>query len=332
MHLWESKAVLGGGILPSGFSCGNAGVDLFFVISGFIMVYIQPKQISSLSALLRFWAHRVTRIYPPYWLISLALLPIWIFSPNLFNNFYHNKVDVVRSFLLFPQNYTPLLGVGWTLIHEVYFYLVVSLALVFGFRGRVFFGLIWFSLILSVFAKFGYTNFNNIRILQLVFSPFSMTFLLGYILGLLYPFFHSIPRWVMFSTLGIGVSSSFVGFLWIPNVGVYPNNNHLFRFVAYGIPCFLIVGSSIGLERVCSEWIKSLKILGDASYAVYLLHLPIISGFYAVIKKMHITNAFSLALAATLCFSTCMGVAIVFNKVIESRTLRASRYMIEKHL
>lgn len=330
MQIWESKAVPGGGALPRGFVFGDAGVDLFFVISGFIMVHIQPERIGSLAGYFRFLAHRITRIYPPYWLVSAALLPLWFLKPTLFNNFYHNQVDVVGSFLLLPQDYTPLLAVGWTLIHEVYFYLIVSIALVFGLRGRVIFGLLWFSLVLGVFVLFGQSDFGQVRWLQLVTSPFSMTFLLGYGLGLAYPLFRRMPRPVMGLVLVTGVAALVAGIFWIPGVGVYPNNNHLFRFVAYGIPCFLIVGASVGLEKERARWIRSLRRVGDASYAIYLLHLPVIAGFYAVIKKFSVTDPVTLLLTAGACFVTCIGVSVLFHRVIERRMLRATRHLMEK--
>ena len=330
MRLYEGKSTSGMGILPNGFACGDAGVDLFFVISGFIMVYIQPGRISSPSQLIRFLAHRFTRIYPPYWFISTGLLFIWMIKPTLFNSFYHNNVDIVKSFFLLPQDYTPLLGVGWTLIHEVYFYLIVSIALLFGFRGRVLFGILWFFLVFGIFGLFGHSRFNGNCFLQLIFSPFSMTFLLGYFLGLLYPYIRRIKSLTLAFILGLGVVGLIIGSLYIPSVGVYPNNNHLFRFAAYGVPCFFIVASCIGLERDDSRSNVILKVLGDASYATYLVHLPIIALFYAVIKHYQIRDAFILSITAMLCFVTCLGASILFNRRIENPTLRFTRRFIEK--
>lgn len=327
--LWEGKATSGMGVVPGGFRCGDVGVDLFFVISGFIMVYIQPQRLSSLSLYFTFLAHRCTRIYPPYWLVSLALLPIYIARPQLFNNFYHNQVDIFRSLTLLPQDYTPLLLVGWTLIHEVWFYLVVSCALVFGFRGRVLFGVTWFTLVLSIFALFGHSSFNDNRVMQLAFSPFSMTFILGYFLGIIYEYIKRANSLTMCFTLLLGIASLIGGFAHMTSVGVYPNNNHLFRFVAYGVPCFLIVGSCIGLERERARGIVFLKVLGDASYATYLLHVPIIVIFYAVIKMYEIKDVYILTCTAIVCLLTCLGMAIVFNRTIERRALCMCRRIIE---
>jgi len=89
IHLLEGKTLVQGAVTPSFFNLGAAGVDLFFVISGFIMVFIQPLRIDSLASYARFLAHRITRIYPPFWCIMLLLLPLWLTHPEMFNNFYH---------------------------------------------------------------------------------------------------------------------------------------------------------------------------------------------------------------------------------------------------
>lgn len=331
IKLFEGKT-FGTGILPHGLLIGNAGVDLFFVISGFIMVFIQPSHIDSITSYANFLAHRVTRIFPPLWLITLLLLPIWHFRPELFNNFYHNHVDVVRSFLLLPQDYTPLLGVAWTLIHEVYFYLVVSIALLFGVRGRWLFGGAWFALVLVIFTLFGQAQFHNNRELQLIFSPFSLTFLLGYFLGLSRLRIRACPRGILLVFLVAGVLGLVMGYHWHPDIKVYPNNNDLLRFFAYGVPCCLIVAAAVGLESAASRGIASLTILGDASYAIYLTHLPIAVGCYCVVKAVHSNASYVIGAVDAVSFITCLAVAVMFNRVIERPIIRTSHTMIAKFL
>ena len=157
---------------------------------------------------------------------------------KLFNNYYHNHVDILRSFLLLPQDYLPLLGVAWTLIHELYFYLVVSFALMFAAGGRWVFGCLWFLIILTVYRCFGESGFGQIRILQLVFSPFSLTFLLGYFVGLLCHQIKKAPLALALALFVVGVGGMAFGLVipWPHPVGVYPENNNLFRFVACGLP------------------------------------------------------------------------------------------------
>ncbi|PTX97135.1 hypothetical protein DB345_08145 [Spartobacteria bacterium LR76] len=285
IYLWEGKNFGRGWASPNFFRIGDAGVDIFFTISGFIMVYIQPKALSDWTNYRRFILNRITRIFPPYWIVSLALLPLWILRPDLFNNFYHNQVDIVRSFLLLPQNYTPLHGVGWTLIHELYFYFVVSFALLFGFRTRILFGLIWGGIILLVNFWLGDNAGRSSPFLQLCLSPFSLTFLLGYFVGLFSTLPLQFPNKVHYTILLAGVLLLIYAFYFPPPGGVYPNNNSLRRFIMYGLPGAAFLFAFIGLEKSWRGHFRIFEKIGNASYSIYLTHLPLIAAIYALFSK-----------------------------------------------
>ena len=121
-HLFfvESKYTAAG-VLPAFTLYGIAGVDLFFVLSGFIMVAVAGRDIGPIEFLWR----RATRVYPTYWLISLAVLAVAIVAPAIVNSSIQVPISLWRSFLLIPDRTLPLLAVGWTLVHEMYFYLGV---------------------------------------------------------------------------------------------------------------------------------------------------------------------------------------------------------------
>jgi peptidoglycan/LPS O-acetylase OafA/YrhL len=233
IHEWDDKKFGSHAVTPAIFLGGFTGVDLFFVISGFIMVFIQPAPIDSYRSYLRFLVHRFTRIYPPVWIVMFLLLFVWLVHPELFNHYGGNHVEIFRSFLLLPQDYQPLLNVAWTLIHEVYFYLVVSFALMFAPRGRWIFGFVWFLLVLIIFSIFGKGNFGQIRTLQLIFSPFSLTFLLGYFIGLSADQIRKTPPLLALGLLLGGITSLVV--LLPASIGIYPDNNSLSRFFTCGL-------------------------------------------------------------------------------------------------
>jgi peptidoglycan/LPS O-acetylase OafA/YrhL len=333
IYLWEGKHLGAHAITPKSFSYGFAGVDVFFVISGFIMVFIQPSPINSRAVYFRFVINRLTRIYPPVWIVMMALLPFWLFHPELFNNYYHNHVDILRSFLLLPQDYLPLLTVAWTLIHEVYFYLVVSFALMFAAGGRWIFGCIWFLIILTVYSLFGEGGFGQIRIFQLVFSPFSMTFLLGYFIGLLCHQIKKAPPLLASGLFVVGVASMAFGLIvpWPCPLGTYPDNNCLFRFVACGLPAALLVTSVIALESRLPKLILRLDFLGDISYATYLIHLPFVTGFYIMLSKLHLNSPVLIAVAAVVCLVSCLMTSAVFHYCLELKITRKCREILENH-
>jgi peptidoglycan/LPS O-acetylase OafA/YrhL len=331
INLWELHNFGTHAVTPVIFSNGAAGVDLFFVISGFIMVFIQSHPIDSPSSYLRFMIHRVTRIYPPVWMVMLLLLPVWLVRPELFNNYYHNHVDVFRSFLLLPQDYTPLLSVAWTLIHEVYFYLVVSFALMFAARGRWMFGCAWFLIVLVIFRFFGATGFHQIRILQLIFSPFSLNFLLGYFIGLSYLKIRKAPLTLALVFLGTGLAG--IGFgLHVSSTdsfGVYPDNNNLSRFFTWGVPAALLVASAIAWEARLPKPILRLDFFGDISYATYLIHVPFVTLYYLMLSKLHVNSPAFLGIAAVVCLVSCLMISAVFHFYLELKITRKCREFLE---
>ena len=165
-HLFfvESKYMIGG-VLPPFTLYGISGVDLFFVLSGFIMVAVAGRDIGPIEFLWR----RATRIYPTYWLVSLAVLAVAIVAPTIVNSSIQVPISLWRSFLLIPDRTLPLLAVGWTLVHEMYFYLVFAIIL--ALRIPILAGLIgWGVIVRGIVATFS-DQIANSPVLRLATSP-----------------------------------------------------------------------------------------------------------------------------------------------------------------
>ena len=112
------------------FGAGWSGVDYFFVLSGFIMVYVHRSAIGKKEQLKSFLVKRAVRIYPIYWIITLTVLCLFLVIPGFASNNQDLSLGkVIASLLLIPQKDQPILEVGWTLIHEIYFYLLFSIAI-----------------------------------------------------------------------------------------------------------------------------------------------------------------------------------------------------------
>ena len=114
-------------ILPGWFYHGVSGVDLFFVISGFIMVWITRDQHGSARSVGRFLFARAARIYPPLWLFTTLAILGFVLQGTL--DKWLAEYNVLTSYLLLPDQMPPVLGISWTLVHELYFYLVFGLFL-----------------------------------------------------------------------------------------------------------------------------------------------------------------------------------------------------------
>ncbi len=327
LNLWEHKVFGGAIVAPDFLRFGEAGVDLFFVISGFIMVYITPREMNDFGSWAEFLYRRLTRIFPPYWIVSAFLLVAWLHNPLLFNSFYKHQMDVGRSLLLLPQSFLPLLIVGWSLIHEVYFYFIISGILIWRTAGRVGLLCLWSLGILAANLGGWTENFSGHPVLQLISSPFSLEFQLGMLIALVYRKLLAlrIPgcACALFATGGI--TAIYVAGRYMPDGGVYPNNNHLFRLGYLGLAAFFVV-LCVVLMDASPKSIKAPRwgvLLGDASYALYLIHLPIIDVIYKAVKAIlphpnfvQAAGCFLFALIAAL------GAAVVFHVLLERRLIR----------
>jgi exopolysaccharide production protein ExoZ len=324
--LWETKSFGSKLVTPEFLKAGDGGVDIFFVISGFIMIFITQERLASRSEQARFLCRRFARVFPPYWIVSFALLLLWLRKPELFNNYYHNRVDIWRSFLLLPQSVTPLLGVGWSLIHEVYFYVVVSGILVMGLLGRATLLGTWFLIVLLANASGLSESVAGLPVLQVVLSPFSLEFQLGAAVALTCKGVAALrlPTWLFVIAAFTGIIALYVAGQFMPFSGVYPDNNSLIRVGFYGITSFVLVLSMVqvdlaGVARAPAWGV----LLGDASYALYLVHTPVINAVYKVAASI---NPHPGSAAALFWFMLALGasfaVAILFHLKLERRITR----------
>jgi exopolysaccharide production protein ExoZ len=243
----------------------TAGVDLFFVVSGFIMFVVTETNEAEPRVFL--W-RRVTRIVPLYWCATLVTVLFCRMRPYLWEGVPVTFAHVVRSLLFIPQTSAledgvPVVRQGWTLNIEMFFYVVVAIALF--FPRRVQLHLISFFLVSLVFAGAW-------------FDP-QTGFLRNYTYGLLLEFTAGLwlgRLWALdrLPSCGTGAVSLAMGFIalgidaWIGHHG-----GKLFRPFFWGVPVALIVLGALSIEvkgRVLH--VPLLKTLGDASYSIYLLH------------------------------------------------------------
>jgi len=274
------------------FLIGASGVDVFFVISGFLMVAIT----NSMTSPSKFVKDRVKRIVPIYWMATTVML-LGV-TCGLFPNARLDLWHVIASYLFLPVaspttgDIWPLLVPGWTLNYEMAFYALFAIALFLSNeRNRV-------ALLISILTATALAG--------LLFSPEAVAtrfysnqivleFAAGSWLGLIWK---QHRNWlcygrtlIMLSLLGFGIASLL--------------NSDANRALAFGVPSLLLVAGVLAVEngKQIKRWSVPL-ILGNASYSIYIWHTLAIS----VTSK--IAALFGLSLAATVAFNIVGGVLI----------------------
>jgi exopolysaccharide production protein ExoZ len=283
-------------LLAGVVNVGYTGVDLFFVISGFIMTVTTLGR-SKFPSSISFFVRRIIRIYPLYWIISALLLVIYVRDPGLINAHSAFRPDIVASFLTLPQPGMPLLLVGWSLVYEMYFYLIFALALSLGKRSFTPVLALW--ALATIAANAIFASSDN-PWLTMIANPSCFDFLLGIAVGWLVvgEKYGSPALWLTLGIAGFAAECG-IGFEtgWVR--------------VLQAVPFALIVFGVVGLERRSGiVFPKVLDRLGDASYATYLCHVPVLAIFGVLISRI------SLGHASRLQDAVVLGVGIVLVEVV----------------
>jgi peptidoglycan/LPS O-acetylase OafA/YrhL len=296
-HLLRAEGTYtGGGVLPAFTIYGFAGVDLFFVLSGFIMVAAAGRGIGPL----RFLWRRAVRIYPTYWLVSLVVVVIMMVAPAMDHSMVNVPFSLWRSFLLVPDRTPPLLAVGWTLVHEVYFYLVFATFL--ALRIPILAGLIAWGLVLLGVTMVAPHQVAFSPVLHVVTSPLTAEFMMGALVGILWRNYDA-PAALIVGVTGLAVLALSISYA-APALSLITNPHiDAWRVILFGVPSALILYALAAVEhRARSARPPALLVaLGDWSYATYLMHVLVISAVGRVLVLLFPAGGIgvSLVLIAT---------------------------------
>ncbi|MCH4898020.1 acyltransferase [Pseudomonas sp. B707] len=239
---------------------GAVGVDIFFVISG-LVIFLSTEGKALPPA--RFLLYRLFRIVPAYWLYTVLMALLVVFARPLLPDQTVDWSHLLLSLLFIPTENPggygiyPTLNVGWTLNYEMLFYVLFAWALLFRLQVRL---LVVAALLFAVCQA--WTGFGWVS--EFYRSDIVYEFLLGIGIGMLYR-----RGW-------IGPA------LWLPLLGIGAALLAIYhlppepRLLNWGVPSAVLVMASMALERHV-ERNRLLKLLGDCSYSVYLMHVLVLS-------------------------------------------------------
>lgn len=274
---------------------GAVGVDIFFVISGFVMMlstanvpFSGPRRIDNAWIFIK---RRIQRIVPLYWCYTLLKAALIVAVPALAVKSVIEPWHLAASLAFIPVRapwglVQPVLPVGWTLNFEMLFYVVFAAAIALG-APRVRHCLLVF-LCVFVAARFMPAS------VPLAFYAQSIIF--EFIIGV--AFAQMLLRWGA-GPAGAGALLLAAGTIFTFGLGWDPASDRLFP---WGVGAATIVLGTIWLERVIDgkRWAKPLAFLGDASYSIYLSHTFVVPACVMALKHIGLVNTLAVFLITSL--------------------------------
>jgi peptidoglycan/LPS O-acetylase OafA/YrhL len=295
--------------LPTG-----VGVDLFFAISGFIMVFASDRLFAKPGAGREFLARRIARVVPLYWLTTTAMLMLILLGSRA----APNPSYILSSYLFIPDlSYGsvdgvafPLLSLGWTLNYEMLFYAIFSVFIMLPRRRAS--G--WVIGVLLLGVTLGRVFQPQSTVLSTWSQPIILEFALGLLIG------NALLDGTRLSRL-VSAILILAACLWIIADPLHVADslqtpNDFRRLVGWGMPAAALLAAVVLGPRELPLWCqRPAALLGDASYSLYLTH-PFIMivcerAWHHAIGPRYLTGFVVTVIVLAIALS------VVVNKIVE---------------
>ena len=265
---------------------GENGVDIFFVISGFVMVHAHAgKEISPLQ----FMKLRIHRIVPIYWIFTLLLFALFLLLPNMARIAAPTIGHLAASLSFLSMavlGKPPVLYVGWTLEYEMLFYILFALSLVLKSANM---RLLFQAVAILVLTLLGHVD------------PIIVEFVLGMLAARLYMQQRFRPYAATIAAVGVALLCASILYKFEGG-----------RLIKWGIPSLLIVFGAASARQLRS---RVLGYLGNASYSIYLVQVLAIPAFYRMSSRYLGFVQNDLLAVMALVFAAAVGCA--FHQYME---------------
>ena len=318
----KGPTVLGGLPLDGLFKFGRAGVDFFFVLSGFIIYHVHRGDLGRPGQLGSYAWKRFARIFPTYWVVLAALGVIILFYPER-DPATTSWGNIIASTFLLPRYQDPILGVAWTLRHELLFYLLFAGLILNRTLGRLVLA-IWAGFLLWQIGVFTFTLHPWFTGMAgyLPFRVFNFEFFFGMgVAVLLSRGTARAPGWF----LGLG-AALFLGNGLMESFGSVGPVEWPPHQLLYGVASAMALYGAVGLERAgrlsVPNWLFA---IGSASYSIYLTHLIPLMTVAHFLPRLHGIVPLPRDPVFVLVVAGCVIAGIVFSRLVEQPLLRALR-------
>jgi peptidoglycan/LPS O-acetylase OafA/YrhL len=304
------------------FNFGSSGVEFFFVLSGFLITSVHVGDLNKPGRVLAYVAKRAVRIFPVYWIVFGTVYLAASLSPVLRASLPDDAASLIKALLLVPENSaivggTGVLVVAWTLQYEMIFYACLALVIVNQWLAVATLCaiVVWWA----AAATIGHPSAFPLHFLQ---WQYLVLFVMGAGVATL-PISHIRLRAPL--VLVLAGAFAFLGLGFFEDL-YYTEARATWHTVVFGIASAVVIYGLITLESegrlTVQQWMAR---LGDASYALYLMHFPIISVLCTVAITAGLSGVSGAMLAYIVIIVVTIACAVVFNRYIEQPLLSGLR-------
>ena len=297
---------------------GYSGVEFFFALSGFLMFYIHTRDMGQPAKVRPYLVKRVSRIYPAYWLVVLPLILAGAVFPSVGIGHMPPLGDFLANISLAPMPGEPILGVSWTLQHEMAFYVLFALVIFSRRAGFILLGAWFLGCAIGLFLPQPEFPFS------FVFSPYNLIFLFGAFAARSFRAMPTVAGWILlvagvFCFLLTGANDTYH---WV-SVS-FPH-----RTVLFGASAGLIIAALAALEsRDRLKVPGALSLVGDASYMLYLIHIPAMTAAVPIALALRLPDMLAPWAMAILLVAGCTIASVVLHLYVEKPLVRMTARLL----
>jgi exopolysaccharide production protein ExoZ len=307
------EELIGRPFLGSTFAAGYSGVDFFFVLSGFVITYSARDAIGHPALFRAYLTRRLVRVYPIYWVLLAPILIALALRLVPYETGFSLSLREVLASLALCFGHVNFNGVSWSLSYEVYFYLLFGLTIL---SRR----LLVVPVAILVLCAAGGIDTGGPALAGMT-SPIVFEFFAGVLVAVVFTRTnHDVDRYARVGAFCLSLGGIvFVGACVVNPSGEFSS----IRVVYFGFPSALIVLGAVFLETArgltAPRWLSA---VGDASYVLYLIHLPIVR----VVNKLSVgilhrefyaMTVMNLALLLVLCWGS-----VIIHRRVERPMIR----------